>query len=81
MYTRAVTELQDLIEKPVEREWLELKSWIDLKDKSAPSRARASQGILPRSPITEAAISFSASITTARDVQQTPMYVSTTTKT
>jgi len=39
MYTRAVTELQDLIEKPVEREWLELKSWIDLKDKSAPSRA------------------------------------------
>ena len=39
MYTRQITELQDLIEKPVEREWLELKSWIDLKDKSSPARA------------------------------------------
>src|SRR3990167_9558937 len=39
MYTRPITELQDLIERPVEREWLELKSWIDLKDKSSPSRA------------------------------------------
>lgn len=39
MYTRQVTELRDLIEKPVEREWLELKSWTDLKDKSSPARA------------------------------------------
>ncbi len=39
MYTRQITELQDLIEKPMEREWLELKSWIDLKDKSSSARA------------------------------------------
>lgn len=39
MYTKPITELQDLIEKPVEREWLELKSWVDLKDKSSPARA------------------------------------------
>jgi hypothetical protein len=39
MYTRPLTELQDLVEKPVEREWLELKSWVDLKDKSSPARA------------------------------------------
>jgi hypothetical protein len=27
IYTSPVSELQDLVEKPVEREWLELKSW------------------------------------------------------
>jgi hypothetical protein len=32
IYTSPVSELQDLIDKPVEREWLELKSWIDLTD-------------------------------------------------
>jgi hypothetical protein len=45
MYTRQVTELQDLIEKPVEREWLEHKSWIDLKDKSSPARASIARHI------------------------------------
>ena len=37
MYTERITELQDLLTSPVEREWLELKSWIDLTD----ARARA----------------------------------------
>jgi len=32
IYTSPVSELQDLVEKPVEREWLELKSWVDLTD-------------------------------------------------
>jgi hypothetical protein len=32
IYTSPVSELQDLIEQPVEREWLELKSWVDLTD-------------------------------------------------
>jgi len=39
MYTQTVAELQDLVANPVEREWVELKSWVDLKDKSAPGRA------------------------------------------
>jgi hypothetical protein len=30
--TRQITELQDLVANPTEREWLELKSWIDLTD-------------------------------------------------
>ena len=34
MYTQQISELQDLIERPVEREWLELKSWVDLQDKA-----------------------------------------------
>lgn len=35
IYTAPVSELQDLVEKPVEREWLELKSWVDLSDPGA----------------------------------------------
>jgi Putative DNA-binding domain len=35
IYTSPVSELQDLVEKPVEREWLDLKSWIDLKENVA----------------------------------------------
>ncbi len=35
MFTQQITELQDLVGKPAEREWLELKSWIDLTDKAA----------------------------------------------
>jgi hypothetical protein len=35
IYTAPVSELQDLVEKPVEREWLELKSWVDLTDQAA----------------------------------------------
>jgi hypothetical protein len=32
IYTSPVSELHDLIEQPAEREWLELKSWVDLTD-------------------------------------------------
>jgi len=32
MYTQPVSELQDLVEKPAEHEWLELKSWVELTD-------------------------------------------------
>lgn len=32
MYTTQITELQDLVATPTEREWLELKSWVDLAD-------------------------------------------------
>ena len=32
MQTTRITELQDLVTTPAEQEWLELKSWIDLKD-------------------------------------------------
>jgi hypothetical protein len=32
IYTSPVSELQDLVEQPAEREWLELKSWVDLTD-------------------------------------------------
>ena len=32
IYTSPVSEIQDLVEQPVEREWLELKSWVDLTD-------------------------------------------------
>lgn len=32
MYTSRITELQDLVAKPAEQEWLELKCWIDLTD-------------------------------------------------
>lgn len=39
MYTKQISQLQDLIEKPAEREWLELKSWVDLTDKASPARA------------------------------------------
>ncbi|MDA8350798.1 MAG: putative DNA binding domain-containing protein [Pseudomonadota bacterium] len=35
IYTAPVSELQDLVEKPVEREWLELKSWVDLTNTAA----------------------------------------------
>ena len=41
MYTQPVADLQDLIEKPTEREGVELKSWLDFNEKlSRASTAR-----------------------------------------
>jgi hypothetical protein len=39
MYTRPASQLQDLVEKPVEREWLDLKSWVDLSTADHVARA------------------------------------------
>jgi hypothetical protein len=33
------TELQDLLDRPIERESVELKSWVELSDKASPARA------------------------------------------
>jgi Putative DNA-binding domain len=32
IFTARISQLQDLVEAPVEREWLELKSWVDLTE-------------------------------------------------
>jgi len=34
VFTEQTSQLQDIIDKPVEREWLELKSWVDPRDKA-----------------------------------------------
>jgi predicted HTH transcriptional regulator len=39
VYTAQISELQDLVERPAEKEWLELKSWVDLGTSDHLSRA------------------------------------------
>jgi len=43
MYTRPVSQLQDLVERPTEHEWLELKSWVDLRAADHAARAQCAK--------------------------------------
>ena len=46
MYTSTVSQLQDLIEKPIEREWVELKSRVNLNDPLARANTARHLGAL-----------------------------------